>query len=154
MSSRFLNWLSISFADSSNYAISALSKGKNVYIEKPIAVNKKQLSKLLKCVNNSSNSIYAGYNRPFSKAILDLRDQAFENINLPITLNCFVSAHKLSSDHWYRDKNEGTRICGNAGHWIDLAIHILSWTQLTDQWDIQITYSDSIENDDNLSICI
>jgi len=141
-------------ASHTDYAIEALSKNKTVYIEKPIAVNMEQLSKLLLCVKRSSKPIFAGYNRPFSKAIIELKKHTPTNVALPITLNCFVSAHKLKATHWYRDPKEGTRICGNVGHWIDLAIHILSWNQLPDQWDIQIAYSDSIENDDNLSITL
>ena len=139
-----------------DYAISALSKDKIVYVEKPIAVNKNQLSRLIKCVNSSSKPIYAGYNRPFSKAVLDLKTQVLSNRNLdiPITLNCFVSAHKLPSNHWYRDINEGTRICGNVGHWLDLAVHILSWSKLPDKWDIQISYSDLVETDDDMSISL
>ena len=147
-------YIASNHASHADYAIEALSRDMIVYLEKPIAVSQEQLSRLIDCVAKSKTSIYAGYNRPFSKAILDLRDQAFENINLPITLNCFVSAHKLSSDHWYRDKNEGTRICGNAGHWIDLGVHILSWGKLPDQWDIQVAYSSLIETDDNLSISL
>jgi predicted dehydrogenase len=147
-------YIASNHASHSNYAISALSKGKNVYIEKPIAVNKKQLSKLLKCVNNSSNSIYAGYNRPFSKAILDLKNHIIGIGDIPITLNCFVSAHKIPSDHWYRDNNEGTRICGNVGHWIDLAVHMLSWTILPDSWDIQLVYSNPNATDDDMTITL
>ena len=145
-------YIASNHASHTDYAIEAISKNKTVYIEKPIAVNMEQLSNLILSVKSSKKPVFAGYNRPFSKAIIELKKHVQTNLSLPITLNCFISAHKLEITHWYRDPEEGTRICGNAGHWIDLAIHILSWTQLTDQWDIQITYSDSIENDDNLSI--
>ena len=147
-------YIASNHASHADYAISALSKDKIVYVEKPIAVNKNQLSRLIKCVNSSSKPIYAGYNRPFSKAILDLKTQVLSNLDIPITLNCFVSAHKLPLDHWYRDENEGTRICGNVGHWLDLAVHILSWSKLPDKWDIQISYSDLVETDDDMSISL
>jgi len=147
-------YIASNHASHADYAIEALSKDKIVYLEKPIAVNKQQLSKLIKCVNKTNKPIYAGYNRPFSEAILNLKTQVSSNFDMPITLNCFISAHKLPSNHWYRDKNEGTRICGNVGHWIDLGVHILSWTQLPDQWDIQIAISNPLETDDNISITL
>lgn len=137
-----------------DYAIKALSNNKTVYLEKPIAVNKQQLSKLVRCVNNASKPIYAGYNRPFSGAILDLKTQVLSNFDDPITLNCFVTAHQLPSNHWYRGLNEGTRICGNVGHWIDLGVHILSWTKLPDKWDIHIAFSNPLETDDDISISL
>jgi len=147
-------YIASNHASHTDYAIEALSKDKIVYLEKPIAVNRQQLSRLIKCINNTSKPIYAGYNRPFSKAILDLKTQVLSNFDDPITLNCFVSAHKLPSNHWYRDINEGTRICGNVGHWIDLGVHILSWTKLPDKWDIQVAFSNPLETDDDISISL
>ena len=147
-------YIASNHASHADYAIEALSKDKIVYLEKPIAVNRQQLSRLIKCVNNTSKSIYAGYNRPFSKAILDLRTQVLNNFDLPITLNCFIIAEQLPSNHWYRDKNEGSRVCGNLGHWLDLGVHILSWTKLPDKWDIQVACSNHIFTDDDISISL
>ena len=147
-------YIASNHASHTDYAIEALSKDKTVYLEKPIAVNRQQLSKLIRCVNNASKPIYAGYNRPFAGAILDLKTKVLSNFEDAITLNCFVSAHKLPTNHWYRDINEGTRICGNVGHWIDLGVHILSWTKLPDRWDIQVAYSNPSVTDDDISISL
>ncbi|MDC0198474.1 Gfo/Idh/MocA family oxidoreductase, partial [Candidatus Thioglobus sp.] len=147
-------YIASNHASHADYAIEALSKDKIVYLEKPIVVNRQQLSRLIRCANSAKKPIYAGYNRPFSKAILDLKTQVLSNFDMPITLNCFVSAHKLPPHHWYRDKNEGTRICGNVGHWIDLGVHILSWTKLPDKWDIQVAFSNPLETDDDISISL
>ena len=71
----------------------------------------------------------------------------------PITLNCFISGHIIPLDHWYRKPDEGTRVCGNVGHWLDLAVHILNWgLQVPNQWDIQLAYSDTNARDDDISI--
>lgn len=147
-------YIASNHATHADYAIEGLSKNKTIYLEKPIAVNTDQLSRLIKSVSTASKPIYAGYNRPFSKAIMDLKAQLSTNIDIPITLNCFVSAHNLPSDHWYRNEDEGTRVCGNVGHWLDLGVHILSWTKLPDQWDIQVGYSNPLETDDNISISL
>jgi len=60
----------------------------------------------------------------------------------------------IAADHWYRAPDEGTRICGNVGHWIDLAVHILSWGECPDKWVIQIAYSSESARDDDLSISL
>ena len=144
-------YIASNHATHSEYAVQALKLGKVVYIEKPISVTHKQLSDLNHAINSTGVAIYAGYNRPFSAAIRHLKEKVSSQ-NLPITLNCFVSGHKIPSDHWYRREGEGTRICGNVGHWIDLAVHILSWGKLLDKWSIQLTYSNNSAKDDDMSI--
>jgi hypothetical protein len=38
------------------------------------------------------------------------------------------------------------------GHWLDLAIHILSWRQLPERFLVQVTYADVATPDDNIII--
>ena len=75
-------------------------------------------------------------------------------MNGGISLNCFVSGHKIDSDHWYRDPKEGTRICGNAGHWIDLFIHMMGWRSEPDLFHITLIAADPKEPDENFSVSI
>ncbi len=135
------------------YAVAALAKGKTVYVEKPVSVTLQQLASLSAERRRSSNRIYAGYNRPFSAAIRDLRSWCAD-LQSPLTLNCFISGHQLSKDHWYREPKEGTRICGNTGHWLDLAVHILSWNELPDRWQIVVVWSDQNNRDDDFTIVL
>ena len=144
-------YIASSHSSHAEYAIKCIEKNKIVYIEKPISVNFKQILSLSQALKNSSTSIYAGYNRPYSKAITILRSY-FKNSDSPITLSCFVSGHSISQDHWYRLPSEGTRICGNVGHWLDLAIHILMWGELPDLWDINVIWSNKSSPDDDLTI--
>ncbi len=140
-------------ASHADYTISALKAGKKVYVEKPISVDYGQLRRLLDAVNLYDGDIYAGYNRPFSAAIRRLANLPVIT-SAPLTLNYYISGHVLADDHWYRNPEEGTRICGNVGHWLDLTIHILSWGTVPDQWEITIAYSDAYASDENLSISL
>jgi predicted dehydrogenase len=133
------------------YAIQALEAGKLVYVEKPISVSREQLRDLSFARRRTGGTIFAGYNRPFSRAIRQLQGHCVDT-NGPMTLSCFVSGHRIPAEHWYRNPNEGTRICGNLGHWLDLAVHILSWKELPDTWRISIAYSSNTDPDDNISI--
>lgn len=136
----------------SSYAIEALKAGKVVYCEKPIAVNDGQLRNLEEAICRYSGKIYFGYNRPFSKAIADVK-RYIQDIRCPMTFSCFVSGHKLAPDHWYNDPKEGTRICGNLGHWIDLSMYLFEVRgYIPAQYDINITCADDKDIDDNITV--
>ncbi|QKF91994.1 Gfo/Idh/MocA family protein [Campylobacter sp. CCUG 57310] len=137
-----------------DYAIRAIKNNKIVYVEKPISVNQEQLKKLIKSIREYKPNIFAGYNRPFSSAIVDLKNSLETFILEPMTISCFISGHFIQKDHWYRKPEEGTRVCGNVGHWIDLAIHIFSWRLLPKKYNISIAYSNIDEFDDNIAISI
>jgi predicted dehydrogenase len=136
-----------------SYAIEALTAGKVVYVEKPVAVNMDQLRDLARAIRATNGKIYAGYNRPYSAAVRQLREYA-RDLPGPLTLACFISGHQLETDHWYRAPSEGTRICGNVGHWLDLAVHLLSWGQLPDRWRIALAWSNDSSRDDDLAISL
>ena len=137
-----------------NYAIDAIKHNKTVYIEKPISVTMEQFRNLTTIIKTYNGNIYAGYNRPFSAAIIDLKNSIKKFENKPFSMNYFISGHLIEKDHWYRNAQEGTRICGNVGHWLDLTIYILSWRKLPNEFKICISYSNSEEIDDNISITI
>ena len=136
------------------YALQALSKGIDVYIEKPIVVNHAQLVELQRARARSNARVFAGYNRPFSKAVQLLREQLIVDKDKGITLQCFVTGHTIAADHWYRDAQEGSRVCGNAGHWLDLFTHFMSWRGMPDKIQITLTVADPEKPDDNMIISI
>jgi predicted dehydrogenase len=140
-------------ASHTDYTIDALSRGKSVYCEKPVSVTEEQAGRLFRAVRGSTGRIYAGYNRPHSKAVRMLREVCSSERG-PLTLNCFVIGHVLPETHWYRNPEEGTRVCGNVGHWIDLAVHMLRWSSSPDEYRITLACSDPAARDDNMSITI
>jgi predicted dehydrogenase len=150
-------YIASNHASHTEYAIEAMKKGKIVYVEKPISVNYEQFKEIF-ALNRSKkkggNNLFVGYNRPFAKAILELNKHISGSL-LPVTLNCFVIGHFIPKDHWYRNSIEGTRICGNVGHWIDLSINIMNTRGIIpDIFSINISYSNVDEIDDNISITI
>ncbi len=131
------------------YAIKYLRSGCDVYVEKPLSTTSDQLAELKQVVNESGKKLYIGYNRPFSPSIKLIRENLSDEA-MPFTLSCFVTGHYISEDHWYRDPNEGTRVCGNLGHWLDLAIHMLYWSSDRVPFvDIDISYSNKDTPSDN-----
>jgi len=147
-------YIASNHASHTQYALQALVRGIDTYIEKPIAVTQTQLVNLIKAKKESRARIFAGYNRPFSGAIQLLRRRMTIDPAKGITLQCFVSGHAIAADNWYRRPEEGSRVCGNVGHWLDLFVHILSWRGMPDKIQITLTIADPAHPDDNVAISI
>lgn len=134
------------------YAVKVLESKKDVFIEKPIAINMNQYVDLVRTVRTSDNHVYTGYNRPFSQAI-ELIKPYISNESL--TLNCFIMGHKLDADHWYRKPSEGSRVVGNLGHWIDLSTHlVMSREILPTKFDLTLLSANVKHKDDDFVLTI
>lgn len=137
------------------YAVAGLMRHVDVYVEKPVAVTRAQLVELLTALRQSSGRLYAGYNRPYAPAIQILRERVKASAaNGAFSISYVINGHQLSPDHWYRNPDEGTRICGNLGHWIDLTIHLFAWRGLPGWVDVQIAWANPAEPDDNLTVTL
>jgi predicted dehydrogenase len=147
-------YIASNHASHTPYALQSLARDIDTYIEKPIAVSEAQLVALLRAQRRSKARLFAGYNRPFSGAIRMLRRWMPIDPSRGITLQCYVSGHVIAPDHWYRRPEEGTRVCGNIGHWLDLLVHLLAWRGMPDQLELSLAVADPAEPDDNLSIGI
>lgn len=143
-------YIASNHASHTDYAIRALNANKTVYVEKPVSVTNEQFTALMKVPNN--NRLYVGYNRPFSPAIVEVRKYLNGAKRSPLSLSCFVTGHKLEKNHWYRDYKEGTRVCGNIGHWLDLSINLLKTIGLPNTINVTISSSNEEEKDDNVAI--
>ena len=136
-----------------DYAIKHLENGSDVYVEKPLCTNWNQLSDIKKCLQKTKKKIYVGYNRPFAPLVIKLKKEII--CNIPFTLSFFITGHFIDNDHWYRNTDEGTRICGNLGHWLDLTIHLLKLRNPSlSRLEINISYSDMKMTSENISITI
>jgi predicted dehydrogenase len=140
-------------ASHTSYAVAGLKRGIDVYVEKPIAVTYAQLVELSAAQQSASGRLFAGYNRPYAAAIQEIKKRI---LNSPpaggFSLSYFINGHLIPANHWYRKPGEGTRVCGNLGHWIDLTIHIWQWRSLPQWIAIHIAYANLDEPDDNLCV--
>lgn len=147
-------YIASNHASHTPYAVQALRCGLDVYVEKPIAVSRDQLRELCAVRSEARGRLFVGYNRPFAAAIQELRRAMKLDPQGGITLQCTVVGHMLPADHWYRRPEEGTRICGNVGHWLDLFVHVLTWRGMPDRLEISLSWADAREPDENLCIAM
>ena len=100
--------------------IASLDAGKNVFCEKPLALNESELSRVVDSYASSpSNILMVGFNRRFSPMAKQLK-AFFQKSQGPIIMHYRVNAGTLPPDHWAHDPEQGGgRIIGEVCHFVD-----------------------------------
>lgn len=94
--------------------------GKDVFVEKPLALDRVELDEVIAAQHETGRIIMPGFNRRFSPLSIAVRD-AFAGHSAPLEIVCRVNAGAVSQDSWYKDQDEaGWRILSEGCHFIDL----------------------------------
>jgi predicted dehydrogenase/threonine dehydrogenase-like Zn-dependent dehydrogenase len=97
----------------------ALSAGKHVFCEKPLAINMEGLEGVVDTLNVADGLLTVGFNRRFAPMAIQMRDY-LSQAGEPLSVHYRVNAGPLASDHWAHDPAQGGgRIIGEACHFID-----------------------------------
>jgi predicted dehydrogenase/threonine dehydrogenase-like Zn-dependent dehydrogenase len=106
--------------------IQALEAGKNVFVEKPLALNNEELKAVIEAYQNANNSLTVGFNRRFSPHAVKMKN-AIGHGDTPINVIATMNAGAIPADVWVNDlKVGGGRIIGEACHFIDLIAYYTS----------------------------
>jgi polar amino acid transport system substrate-binding protein len=136
-----------------DYVIKSLQAGKNVFVEKPLAMTKEQLILIRQTYHNIHSTsgdprpdpvhLMVGFNRRFSPFVQEVKKIFSEN--RPKALQFRINAGSVPKDHWTNDpQTGGGRIIGEACHFIDLAMY-LAGSKITS------VYASSKEDPDHLN---
>ena len=102
----------------------ALKAGKNVFVEKPLAISEEQLSSLEETLKISSGKVMVGFNRRFSPHAKLIKEY-FAKRAKPLVMMYRVNAGEVPRDVWLQDPNVGGgRIIGEGCHFIDFMSYI------------------------------
>ena len=107
------------------FILKALKAGKNIFVEKPMAMNIEELSQIKELYESLDvrPRLMVGFNRRFSHYIQKIKDTFLDNQHKAINIR--INAGQLPSDHWVNDPDiGGGRIIGEVCHFIDLAMFI------------------------------
>ncbi|ENX44185.1 bi-domain-containing oxidoreductase [Acinetobacter sp. NIPH 2100] len=102
-----------------------LTAGKNVFVEKPLALTVEEIEKIETVYNqNIQNNQYArvmvGFNRRFSPQVQKMKT-LLDTVKEPKSFIMTMNAGAIPADHWTQDNAVGGgRIIGEACHFIDL----------------------------------
>ena len=102
--------------------ISSLNAGKNVFVEKPLALSHLELDSIEQAYNAQDGKcrVMVGYNRRFAPHIVKMKS-LLTNVTEPKAFIMTMNAGAIPADHWTQDPNVGGgRIIGEACHYIDL----------------------------------
>ncbi|PAU93164.1 dehydrogenase [Aliifodinibius salipaludis] len=130
--------------------VQALKAGKQVFVEKPLALKQEELDEIIETVEETGNTITVGFNRRFSphaEKMKKLLGQQPGPMNVIATMN----AGHIPADVWVHDPEVGGgRIVGEACHYVDL-ITYLTGSKVTEV-SMHAMGENPKENTDNASI--
>jgi len=111
--------------------IEALNSGKNVFVEKPLALTLDELDKIDKSYNkaNSSNTVrlMVGFNRRYAPHVVKMR-KLLDSHHSPKSIIMTINAGAIPGEHWVQDSlTGGGRIIGEGCHFIDLIRHLVGY---------------------------
>jgi len=101
-------------ADHAKVAKEALEAGKNVHMEKPLALDETELNEVMEVAKRSKGRLFVGFNRRFSGHFAEAK-KAFENCPTPLQVVYRVNV-PLTEEHWSQDQKEGGRLIGEGCH--------------------------------------
>ena len=93
-----------------------LSANKNLYMEKPLALNEEELNEVMKTARNSKGLLFVGFNRRFSRHFVEARKE-FAHSETPVQI--LYRINSALEDHWSHDQKEGGRLIGEGCHFVD-----------------------------------
>ena len=104
--------------------IAGLKAGKNVFCEKPLAINREELDEIEKTMQTLAGedalpALSVGFNRRFAPLAQKMR-QFLDSRSEPLVAQYRINAGYLPLNHWTQDPNQGGgRIIGEGCHFID-----------------------------------
>jgi|SRR5579859_1080992 len=111
------------------HIVSALSKNKLVFVEKPLAISSEELESVdtayqMQVARGRQPFVMAGFNRRFAPASVKIKD-FFSDRCEPIFIHIRINAGHLPREHWTQSSVNGGRIIGEACHFLDWARYIV-----------------------------
>lgn len=103
--------------------IESMNAGKNVFVEKPLALNQEELDNVIQAYEKNNVTLTVGFNRRFSPHIQKVKEVI--NEAAPKNMIANMNAGNIPPEVWVHDMQVGGgRIIGEACHLIDLLSYI------------------------------
>lgn len=106
------------------FVVEALKAGKNVFVEKPLALTREELTDIEAAHASCDALLMVGFNRRFAPQVRKMRE-LLASVREPKSFIMLMNAGAIPADHWTQDPAVGGgRIIGEACHYIDLMRHL------------------------------
>ena len=139
------------------YVAEALRAGKSVFVEKPPALTNEELEAILGAYTEAERAgtsplLMVGYNRRFSEPIRAI-ERLFAGRTEPLAMHYRVNAGFTPSTHWMQHPDQGGRVIGEGGHFVDV-MQFLCGALPTSVYAVAPTDNARRYNNDNVLISI
>jgi predicted dehydrogenase/threonine dehydrogenase-like Zn-dependent dehydrogenase len=139
-----------------HYVAEALRAGKSVFVEKPPALNHEELEAILSAYDEARAGtaplLMVGYNRRFSEPVRAI-ERWFAGRMEPLAMHYRVNAGFTPPTHWMQHPDQGGRVIGEGGHFIDV-MQFLCGARPTSVYAVAPTDSARRYNHDNVLVSI
>ncbi len=112
--------------------VKAIGAGKNVFVEKPLCLNREELERIEAAYRARPVVLMVGFNRRFATGAGELRrwlarighaGNSLAN-RAPCIMSYVIHAGKLPQSHWALEPNQGGRILGEVCHFVDFLAYL------------------------------
>jgi predicted dehydrogenase/threonine dehydrogenase-like Zn-dependent dehydrogenase len=101
-------------------AADALSAGKHVFVEKPLAITLDELAAVEAAHKDAGRLLMVGFNRRFAPLVRTVK-MLLDGVHEPKVFMMVMNAGAIPANHWTQDPSTGGgRIVGEACHFVDL----------------------------------
>jgi len=117
-----INWLVVATRHDlhAHQSIAAMRAGKDVFVEKPLALSRQELRSVSQVQRQTSRRVMVGFNRRFAPMVQDMKAFLLDH-RKPLIAIYRINAGAIPRDHWIQDPaTGGGRLVGEACHFIDL----------------------------------
>jgi predicted dehydrogenase/threonine dehydrogenase-like Zn-dependent dehydrogenase len=104
--------------------VRALRAGKDVFVEKPLALSRDELDMIIDVWRNSPGRLAVGFNRRHAPDVQRVH-AVLADRHAPLSITYRVNAETLPASHWYRDRPSGGRLLGEVCHFVDTCTAIV-----------------------------
>ncbi|MBL7070869.1 MAG: Gfo/Idh/MocA family oxidoreductase [Candidatus Omnitrophica bacterium] len=136
------------------FVTEALQHGKDVFVEKPLCLNKKELQEIISAYRSQGHKVtrspelMLGFNRRYTAHARDIKE--FFESGEPFVINCRINAGYIEPTHWTQSPEEGGgRLIGEVCHFVDLLQFITS-SRPVEVYTEGISNSTGYAPDDNI----
>jgi polar amino acid transport system substrate-binding protein len=133
-------------------AVAALESGKNVFVEKPLALTEDELAEVVEVGSRRTDCrLMVGYNRRFSP-LARYAKEVFQHVSWPLLINYRVNAGFLPKEHWIQSEQGGGRILGEVCHFVDL-MQFLTGSEPVDVYAVSVNADNAqMPDQDNVAV--
>ncbi len=100
------------------YVAAALEAGKQVFVEKPLAIDRDELDRIVRAAEEGNDRVMVGFNRRFSESFVAVAEH-FRPVAEPLFVSYRVNAGAIPPEHWVQRPDQGGRIIGEVCHFVD-----------------------------------